>query len=147
MSKAIRCITQLPVKAMTNHSSIRASRSPAAPAHACAVMDGACCDGAPHFQVLPQLKNQMRVFSICEDHAELDRMPMETLQRLDAFLHYCSPMYADGRRVRVFESGVCRATIRDNFSAAVLFIHLEDIRRTSQACGIDITWMGSVKHP
>lgn len=147
MSKAIRCITQLPIKATANQSRIHTTRSPAAPAHSCAIMDGACCDSAPHFQVLLQLKNQMRVFSICEDHAELDRMPMEARQRLDTFLHNCSPMYADGRRVRVFESGVCRATIRDNFSAAVLFIHLEDIRRASRACGINITWMDFAKHP
>lgn len=141
MSKAIRCITQLPIKAKVNHSGVHTTRSPVAPAHACAhpIMDGACCERAPHFQV--------RVFFICEDHAELDRMPMETRQRLDSFLHNCSPMYADGRRVRVFESGVCRATIRDNFSAAVLFVHLEDIRRSSQACGLDIEWTGSTKHP
>jgi hypothetical protein len=87
------------------------------------------------FQVVLQTKRKAGMFCICSLHAGADSMPAAVVQKLDSFLgaRRAAPMYADSlgnaRRVRVFEDGQCKATIRENFSAAVLLLHLEDILR------------------
>lgn len=133
MYRSLKCVTNLPpVQSLARPPTRTPTGLSDTPGRALT-----CCERAKsdsEFQVVVRLKQQERVFCICDSHAKFGHMPPTAMQKLETFL--CSPMYSnirgDSRRVCVFEGGKCRATIRDNFSAAVLFLHLEDIRQTKQ---------------